>query len=79
MAVPRVVEGIEGAVTGMSGGNKHSLVTTAEGRVMAFGGKGEFATSGGLGLGEGVEEALSPTTIDGIIMGEGEEGKEGKE
>ena len=66
-------------MTGVSGDSFHSLVTTMEGRVLAFGGKGEFATSGGLGLGEGVEEALSPTTIDGIIMGEGEEGKEGKE
>ena len=36
----------------------------------------------GSGLGAGVEEALTPTAIDGITMGEGgvgEEGKEGKE
>jgi hypothetical protein len=33
----------------------------------------------GLGRGAGVEEALTPTAIDGITMGEGEEGKEGKE
>jgi hypothetical protein len=35
-----------------------------------------------LGLGVGVEEALTPTAIDGITMGEGgeeTEGKEGKE
>ena len=36
LAVPRVVEGI-GAVTGMAGGDTHSLVTTAEERVLAFG------------------------------------------
>jgi hypothetical protein len=34
---------------------------------------------GRLGLGAGVEGALTPTAIDGITMGEGEEGKEGKE
>ena len=79
MAVPRIVGGIEGAVTGMSGGDNHSLVTTAEGRVLVFGGKGQFAASGGLGLGAGVEEALTPTTIDGITMGEEDEGKEGEE
>jgi alpha-tubulin suppressor-like RCC1 family protein len=82
LAVPRVVGGIEGAVTGMSGGGHHSLVTTAEGRVLAFGGKARFSASGGLGLGAGVAEALTPTAIDGITMGErGEEteGKEGKE
>ena len=65
MAVPRVVDGIGGAVTGMAGGNSYSLVTTAEGRVLAFG-SGEY---GCLGLGEGVEEALTPTTIDGITLG----------
>jgi hypothetical protein len=32
-----------------------------------------------LGLGAGVGEALTPTAIDGITMGEGEEEKEGKE
>jgi alpha-tubulin suppressor-like RCC1 family protein len=80
-AIPRVVGGIEGAVTGMSGGNIHSLVTTAEGRVLTFGSGG----SGRLGLGAGVVEALTPTAIDGITIGEededkeGEEGKEGKE
>jgi alpha-tubulin suppressor-like RCC1 family protein len=78
LAVPRVVGGIEGAVTGMSGGFSHSLVTTAEGRVLAFGGKAPFAAFGGLGLGAGVHEALTPTTIDGITMGgAGEEGKDG--
>jgi hypothetical protein len=53
--------------------------------VLVFGGKTPFVASGGLGLGVGVEEALTPTAIDGITMGEedeskeGEEGKEGKE
>ena len=76
MAVPRVVDGIEGAVVGMAGGQYHSLVTTAEGRVMVFGYDG---ATGRLGLGAEVEEALTPTAIDGITMNEGEEGKEGKE
>ena len=40
LAVPRVVGGIGGAVVGMAGGTYHSLVTTAEGRVLAFGGGG---------------------------------------
>jgi alpha-tubulin suppressor-like RCC1 family protein len=80
LAVPRVVGGIGGPVVGMSGGYSHSLVTTAEGRVLAFG------TGGGGCLGLGVlftgRETLTPTAIDGIIMGEGgeeTEGKEGKE
>ena len=77
--MPRVVGGIGGAVVGMSGGGYHSLVFTAEGRVLAFGGKGPFAACGGLGLGAGVKEALTPTAIDGITIGEEEEGKEGKE
>jgi alpha-tubulin suppressor-like RCC1 family protein len=75
MAVPRVVGGIDGAVVGMAGGSKHSLVTTAEGRVLAFG----TDEDGCLGLGAEVREALTPTAIDGITMGEGDEGKEGKE
>ena len=62
LAVPRVVEGIDGAVVGMSGGGMHSLVTTTEGRVLAFG----WGNSGRLGLGAGVEEARTPTAIDGI-------------
>ena len=74
MAVPRVVDGIEGAVTGMTGGELHSLVTTAEGHVLAFG----LGANGRLGLGAGVGEALTPTAIDGITMGEEEEEKEGK-
>ena len=74
MAVPRVVGGI-GAVIGMAGGGSHSLMTTAEGRVLAFG----YGDSGELGLGAAVGEALTPTAIDGITMDEGEEGKEGKE
>jgi alpha-tubulin suppressor-like RCC1 family protein len=72
--VPRVVDGIGGAV-GMAGGGRHSLVTTAEGRVLAFG----TDEVGCLGLGAEVGEALVPTAIDGITMGEGDEGKEGKE
>ena len=75
LAVPRVVGGIDGAVMGMAGGEYHSLVTTAEGRVLAFGSGG----SGRLGLGAGVGEPLTPTAIEGITMGEGGEGKEGKE
>ena len=75
MAVPRVVGGIGGAVVGMSGSRAHSLVITAEGCVLAFG-SGE---SGRLGLGVGVTEALTPTVINGIAMGEGGEEKEGKE
>ena len=74
MTAPRVVEE-SGEVTGMSGGRNTSLVTTAEGRVLAFG----YGASGGLGLGAGVTEALTPTAINGITMGEEEEGKEGKE
>ena len=60
---------------GMAGGWRHSLVTTAEGRVLAFG-SGE---SGRLGLGEGVTEALTPTAIGGVNLGEEGEGKEEKE
>jgi alpha-tubulin suppressor-like RCC1 family protein len=74
LAVPRVVSGIA-AVTGMAGGYQHSLVTTAEGRVLSFGSGG----NGRLGLGAGVHEAPTPTAIDGITMGDDEEGKEGKE
>ena len=72
MAVPRVVGGIGGAVVGMACGGSHSLVTTAEGRVLAFGGKGPFGDgeNGCLGLGAGVQEALTPTAIDGITVGD---------
>ena len=39
-----------------------------------------FVVDGRLGLGVGVEEVLTPTAVDGIVIGrEGEEGKEGKE
>ena len=86
LAVPRAVGGIEGTVVGMAGGDQYSLVTTAEGRVLAFGcnetdrhDEGEFEVDGRLGLGAGVTEALTPTAIDGVSMGEEEEGKEGKE
>ena len=75
MAVPRVVDGIEATVVGMAGGERHSLVTPGAGRVLAFG-DGE---DGRLGLGAGVGETLTPTAIDGIIVGDGEEVKEGKE
>ena len=74
LAVPRVVDGI-GAVVGIAGGTRHSLVTTAEGRVLAFG----YGGNGQLGLGAGGGEALTPTVIDGITIGDEEEGKEGKE
>ena len=77
--VPRIVGGIEGTVVSMAGGGGneccHSLVTTAEGGVLVFG-TGE---QGQLGLGAELEEVLTPTAIDGITMGEGGEGKEGKE
>jgi alpha-tubulin suppressor-like RCC1 family protein len=95
LAVPRVVDGVEGAVTGMSNGYAHSLVTTIDGRVLAFGSNGYIEeedsdgeeldepvidVKGALGLGAGVAEALTPTAIDGIVIGrEGEEGKEGTE
>jgi alpha-tubulin suppressor-like RCC1 family protein len=94
LAVPRVVDGIEGAMMGISGGTDHSLVTTAEGRVLAFGSNGEeqwedsdgeeldepvLVVNGRLGLGAGVIEALTPTAIDGITMGEEKERNEGKE
>ena len=72
MTVPRVVDGIGGAWSGMAGGGYHSLVTTAEGRVLAFG----TGYNGRLGLGAGVAQALTPTVIDGITTSDGEEGKE---
>ena len=71
-----------------------SLVITAEGRVLAFGCNGDeqyaysdeeeldepvHVVDGRLGLGAAVIEALTPTAINGITIGEGEEGKEGKE
>ena len=95
LVVPRVVDGIEEAVMGMACGDFHSLVITAEGRVLAFGSNGDeqdedsdgeeldepvFVVDGRLGLGVGVAEALAPMAIDGIaVRGEAEEGKEGKE
>ena len=93
-SVPRVVSGI-GMVVGMAGGGTHSLVTTAEGRVLGFGRNGYvqeedsdgeelldepfFVVDGRLGLGAAVGWALTPTALDGINIGEEEEGKEGKE
>ena len=95
LAVPRVVGVIGAVVVGMAGGDKHSLVTTAEGRVLAFGSNGSawevladgeeldepvVVADGRLGLGPEAEEALIPTAINGIVIGrQGEEGKEGKE
>jgi alpha-tubulin suppressor-like RCC1 family protein len=75
LAVPRVMDGIEGAMVGMACGDAHSLVTTAEGHVLAFG----SGRNGRLGLGAEVTEALTPTAIDGITMGEEDEGKERNE
>ena len=85
---------IGGAVVGMAGGSDHSLVTTAEGRVLAFGvtekSKMKILTEKnctnqsllwtvGWGSGRGWMEALTPTAIDGITIGDGEEVTEGKE
>jgi alpha-tubulin suppressor-like RCC1 family protein len=80
LAVPRVVGGIGGAV-GMTGSAFHSLAITDEGRVLIFGGgwSGMSGSGAMLGLGAGVNMALVPTAIDGITIGEREEGKEGKE
>jgi alpha-tubulin suppressor-like RCC1 family protein len=69
------MDGIEGVMVGMACGDAHSLVTTAEGCVLAFG----YGGSGRLGLGAGVTEALTPTAIDGITMSEEDEGTERKE
>ena len=79
LAVPRVVDGIVGAAVGVAVGTDYSLVSTAEGLVLAFGSEGNGHGNGCLGLGAGVTEALTPTAIDGITLGEEGEGKEGKE
>jgi alpha-tubulin suppressor-like RCC1 family protein len=94
LAVPRVVGGIGEIVVGMSGGTDHSLVTTAEGRVLAFGCNGDVQeedsdgeeleepvviVDGLLGLGAAVIEALTPTAIDGIVIGREGGGAEWKE
>jgi alpha-tubulin suppressor-like RCC1 family protein len=86
LAVPRVVGGIEVVVVGIAGSTSHSLVTTAEGCVLAFGSNGYeqwedsdgeeldepvFDVDGRLGLGAEVGGALTPTAIAGITMGEG--------
>jgi alpha-tubulin suppressor-like RCC1 family protein len=92
-SMPRVVDGIEGAMMGMACGGAHSLVITAEGRVLAFGSNGDVqeedsdgeeleepvvVVDGRLGLGAAVIEALTPTAIDGIVIGrEGGGGGEG--
>jgi alpha-tubulin suppressor-like RCC1 family protein len=95
LTVPRVVDGT-GVVVGIAGGECRSFVITAEGRVLAFGCNGEieysdangdeldepyFVVDGRLGLGAEAQEALTPTAIDGVTMGEGEgeEGAGGKE
>ena len=89
--MPRVVDGAEGAMMGMACGRVHSLVTTADGRVLAFGCNGYiqdedsdgeepvFVVDGQLGLGAGVEHALTPMAIDGIVIGREGGGQEGKE
>jgi alpha-tubulin suppressor-like RCC1 family protein len=92
LAVPRVMDGIEEAMMGVACGVAHSLVTTAEGRVLAFGCNGEetwedsdgeeleepvCVVSGALGLMAGGVEALTPTAIDGIVIGR-ERGGRGK-
>jgi len=71
LAVPRGVEGIEGAV-GVAGGVHHSVVSTDEGRVLVFG-------NGHGSLGLGVAEALAPTVIEGINTGHGDKEMEGKD
>ena len=88
--MPRVVNRIGEAVC-MAAGTEHSLVITTGGHVLAFGANGEvqgydseldetvFYEYGCLGLGAEVKEALTPTVIDGITMGGGGEGKEGRE
>ena len=74
-AVPRIVEGVVGGtvVVGMSGGDIHSLAITEEGRVLVFG----KAADGRLGLGATRTQALTPTAMDGITIGEGGEEEEG--
>jgi alpha-tubulin suppressor-like RCC1 family protein len=74
LSLPKVVNGI-GAVVGMAGAYTHSLVTMVDGRVLSFGKQ----SGGGLGLGAGAKEALTPTAIVGVIIGGVGEGKEGKE
>ena len=89
VAVPRVVDGI-GAVMAMAGGALHSLVTTEEGRVMAFGSnegyryedsdreeldKPQLVVNGWLGLRAEVVEALSPAVIGRITLSESAKGK----
>jgi hypothetical protein len=85
---------MEGAMMGMACGDVHSRVTTAEGRVLAFGRNGDVQeedsdgeeldepvvdVDGRLGLGAAVIEALTPTAIDGIVSGREGGGGEGKE
>ena len=74
-AVPRIISGI-GAVVGVAGGRRHSLVTMREGHVLGFGHNGY----GQLGLGAGVQKFLTPTAIDGIpVDGDDADENEGKE
>ena len=76
----------------MASGDAYSLVTTKDGRVLAFGSNGDiqeedsdgeeldepgFDVDGRLGLGAGVVEALTPTAIDGIAMRR-ERGRKGR-
>jgi alpha-tubulin suppressor-like RCC1 family protein len=92
LAVPRVVGGIGEIMVGMSGGKDHSLVTTAEGRVLAFGSNGEkengdsdeeeldepVVVDGRLGLGAAVSEALAPPALEGLVIGREGGGEEGQ-
>jgi alpha-tubulin suppressor-like RCC1 family protein len=78
LAVPRVVDGIGDVVVDMACGVRHSLVTTGEGRVMAF----FVQMDGALGhtvLEAGELEALTLQAVDEGTLGDGEDGKEGKE
>ena len=74
----------------MASGLWHSLLTTASGSVLSFGGNIDYSMQvvGYLGLGAEVSEALTPRVIPGITLGgtgegkgaeEDSEGKEGKE
>ena len=74
-------------MTGMTGGEKHSLLTTATGSVFSFGANKDMfgRIVGQLGLGAEVEEVLTARVVEGITAGgeggaeESSEGKEGKE
>ena len=73
-SVPRVRVRV---VTGMTGGEKHSLLTTATGSVLSFGSNTDvnWRTLGHLGLGAEVKAELAPRVIPGITAGGGGEGE----